>query len=194
VRLPADPGLGQQHGELVGEAERHDRPDDHVDRMPVEESPDHDVAEVAEHHPAGARAHGVRGLGDPGGQAAGQHDEDGHVDELLHAPVGGEEAEDEQRPRVPLDVSPAEVQERRGEDVRQAADVARPDPVVQGDLVVVGPVHDLDEPQHHQDASHDEERLARLGQHRLRVPGAQIPPSPGRDVLAARRPARRPAT
>src|SRR5215469_1810656 len=52
VRLPADPCVREQHGELVGEAERHDRPDQHVDQVPVEEPADHDVAEVPEHDAA----------------------------------------------------------------------------------------------------------------------------------------------
>src|SRR5215472_17237741 len=37
VCLPADSGAREQHGELVSEAERHDRADHYVDHVPVEE-------------------------------------------------------------------------------------------------------------------------------------------------------------
>ena len=70
------PGLRQQHGELVGEAERHHRADQHVDRVPVEEPAHHDVAEVAEHHPAGARPRPMPALSkSQAAQPAGQDDQ-----------------------------------------------------------------------------------------------------------------------
>ncbi len=89
VRLPSDVLVRQQHGELVREAQRHDRPDQDVDGMPVEQAADDDVAEVSEHDAAGARTHGAGRLEEPGRKPAGEHDDHGDRGELGYPAVGG---------------------------------------------------------------------------------------------------------
>src|SRR5580704_426751 len=169
VGLPADASVRQQHGELVGEAQRHDGADQDVDAVAVEETPDQDVAQIAEDHSAGADAVRVRVAKEPGGEPADDDDHGGQPEEADNAAVSRQEPEDEERAGVALDVRPADVQERRRHDIRQAGQLARPDPVIVGELIVIKRVGNLDYPENGQESDHDEERFARLGQHRFGV-------------------------
>src|SRR5580658_7498605 len=177
--LPAEMRLWQQHGELVGEAECHHGADKHVNTPPVEDPAYHDIAEITEDYPTCPGLDGIRASEEPGRESAGQDDYDCDRGELAQAPVRGQETEDEQRPRVALDVTPAEVQERGSQYVGQRSDVARLDTVAVGQLVAVGDVHDLDDPQQGQDADHHEEGPAGVAEQRLSFLLAQRPsPAP----------------
>ena len=72
-------------------------------------------------------------------------------------------------------MGPAHVQERGREDVRQAAKIAGLDSVVLGELIVIGHVDKLDDPQQRQEADHDEQRLAGLVEHGLSIFGPHAP-------------------
>ncbi len=91
------------------------------------------------------------------------------------AAVGGEKAEDEQRPGIPLDVIPGEVQERCREDIREASYAARQDPVAAVQVIVVGPVGDLEYPDQRDEPDHQEERLPGLGHVDLGGPASGAP-------------------
>src|SRR5260370_1540882 len=67
------------------------------------------------------------------------------------------------------------MQERRAEDVRQAARVARPDAVLDAELVVIRPVRDLHYPDDRDESDHDEQCHARLGEHGRGVTRADLP-------------------
>src|SRR5262249_41993397 len=87
--------------------------------------------------------------------------------------------EDEQRPGVPLDVVPGEVQERRREDLRQPAKVTGQDAVAVVEPVVAGPVGDLEHPDQADKADHQEERLPGLGYIDPSGADHRVPASPG---------------
>src|SRR4029077_6605124 len=112
-------------------------------------------------------------------KAAGDRDDQRHAEELFHAAVRGEKPEDEQRPRIPFDVIPGEVQERRREDLRQPPDVARQDAVVVVEPVVADPGEDLEHPDQRDEADHEEESLPRLVNIELRGPHRTALTPPG---------------
>ena len=177
---PAHPGrAGDGHGQDVGVGQRHDHRGQRVDEVPVDQAPGQHVAEVPEDESAGAHGELGAALEQPHRQPAGNRDDERYAQEPVHAPVRGEQPEDEQRPRVPLDVLPVEVQERRGEDLRQPPDVTRQDAVVLVEPVMVGPVEDLEQPDQADEPDHEEERLPGLGQVDLGGPDGAALTSPG---------------
>src|ERR1700722_7750748 len=149
------------YGQDVGVGQGHDHRGQRVDHVPVDQPAGQDVAEVAEDQAAGPDGESVA-LEQPDRQAAGDGHDQGHTEELDHAAVGGEQAEHEQRPGVALDVIPGEVQERGGEDVAQVPEAARHDAVAAVEVVVVGPVRDLQDPDQHDEPDHQEEGLPGL--------------------------------
>ena len=185
VADPAHAGsTGYGHGEDVRVGQRDDDRGQRVDQVPVDEPAGQDVAEVAEDQAAGPHGELAIALEQPHRQAAGDRDDQRHAEELHHAAVGGEQAEDEQRPGVALDVIPGEMQERRGEDVAQVPEAARQDPVAGVELVVVGPVRDLEDPDQRDEPDHQEERLPGLVHVDLGRPAALAngrPAVPGRE-------------
>src|ERR1700733_12161756 len=165
-------GAGDGDGQDVGVGQGHDHRGQRVDQVPVDQPAGQHVAEVAEDQTAGPDGELAVALEQPDRQAAGDGHDQGHAEELDHAAVGGQQAEYEQRPGVALDVIPGVVQERGGEDVAQVPEAARQDAVGAVEVVVVGPVRDLQDPDQHDEPDHQEEGLPGLVDVDLGLPAA----------------------
>ena len=168
---PADPRRpGDRHlQDRPVQQPRHD-PDADVEQVPVEEAAGHDVTEVSEDQPAGPDGQLAAALEQPHRQPAGHRHDERHQQELLDPAVRGEHTEDEQRHRVALDVLPRDVQERRGEDLRQPAHVVRHDAEIDVQPVPVGPVEHLQHPQERDERAHQHQRVTQFAHRHARDP------------------------